>query len=331
MNMEPTWDIRLYDAFCREEWDDFVRASRNGTFLFLRDYMEYHADRFSDCSLMAFRGGNLRAVVPAHMDGRSFCSHLGLTYGGVVTDRKMTAQGMLELFEAIILFLRERLGADTWIYRPVPYIYADYPSQEDLYALFRWGGQLVARKISSVIPTVENYGFSTLRRRKVRKAERAGFVVVQDEDYAAFWKVLEANLSERHGARPIHSLAEMEMLHARFPEQILLYRVCEAASGQTVAGCVLYVSRNVVHVQYIGSTAEGRAHGAVDLLFHRLISQVYRDVKYFDMGTSVEEDGRVLNEGLIFEKEGFGGRAVVYDTYRIDLGEDEMGWRDIWF
>ena len=58
---------------------------------------------------------------------------------------------------------------------------------------------------------------------------------------------------------------------------------------------------------------------AVDLLFHHLINGTYADVPYFDMGTSVEEGGRVLNEGLIFQKEGFGGRAVVYDTYELDL------------
>ena len=57
----------------------------------------------------------------------------------------------------------------------------------------------------------------------------------------------------------------------------------------------------------------------MDLLFHRLIHEVYSSVPYFDMGTSVEEGGRVLNEGLIFQKEGFGGRAVVYDTYELDI------------
>ena len=86
-----------------------------------------------------------------------------------------------------------------------------------------------------------------------------------------------------------------------------------------MAGCVLYVTERVVHVQYIGSTPEGRACGAVDLLFHHLIHEAYKDVPYFDMGTSVEEGGRVLNEGLIFQKEGFGGRAVVYDTYEMEV------------
>ena len=39
----------------------------------------------------------------------------------------------------------------------------------------------------------------------------------------------------------------------------------------------------------------------------------------FDFGVSTEQRGSYLNEGLIFQKEGFGGRAICYDTYAIDL------------
>lgn len=34
------------------DWDDLVRRSRNGVFLFERAYMDYHADRFSDASVI---------------------------------------------------------------------------------------------------------------------------------------------------------------------------------------------------------------------------------------------------------------------------------------
>lgn len=320
--MDSGWEIRRYGSDRREEWDEFVRISRNGTFLFLRGYMDYHADRFRDFSLMAYHGGQLHALLPAHCEGECFCSHRGLTYGGVVTDGKMTAALMLELFAAVIAFVRRHAGAAKWIYSPVPYIYTRYPSEEDLYALYRFGARLSGRKISTVIPSAGAWGFSTLRRRKVKHAQREALRVVQDEDYAAFWAVLEQNLMERHGAHPVHSLEEICLLHARFPRQILLYRVV-GASEATVAGCVLYVTERVVHVQYIGSTSEGRACGAVDLLFHHLIHETCSSVPYFDMGTSVEEGGQVLNEGLIFQKEGFGGRAVVYDTYELDLRQEQ--------
>lgn len=311
------WEIVPYTASRKAEWDAFVSTSRNGTFLFMRDYMDYHADRFHDCSLMARHGGRLHALLPAHLSGRRFCSHKGLTYGGVITDDKMTAALMLSLFDQVIRYLGT-LGVETWLYAPVPYIYTRYPSQEDLYALFRHGACLTERKISTVIPSCEARPFSTLRQRKVKHALAAGLCVGQTDDFARFWPVLEENLKQRHQASPVHTLDEILLLHQRFPERILLYGVSDP-KGEMLAGTVLYLTERVVHVQYIGSTPEGRQCGAVDLLFDHLIHRVYQNVPYFDMGTSVEDGGHWLNEGLIFQKEGFGGRAVVYDTYELKI------------
>lgn len=317
MKSSGQWEITPYTSSCKAEWDAFVRTSRNGTFLFMRDYMDYHADRFRDCSLMARYGGKLHALLPAHLSGKRFCSHKGLTYGGVVTDDKMTASLMLSLFDQVICYLRT-IGVETWVYAPVPYIYARYPSEEDLYALFRHGACLSERKISTVIPSDCGKPFSTLRKRKVKHARACGLIVRQSDDFAGFWSILEDNLKQRHQASPVHSLDEIRLLHQRFPSQILLYVVTDSQGG-LLAGTVLYLTEKVVHVQYIGSTPEGRELGAVDLLFDHLIHHVYQGVPYFDMGTSVEDGGRWLNEGLIFQKEGFGGRAVVYDTYELEI------------
>ncbi len=316
--MECGWNIKLYEAERRQEWDDFVNAARNGTFLFLRGYMDYHADRFSDFSLMAYRGNKLYALLPAHCTEDALCSHCGLTYGGMVTNEKMTAALMLQLFECVIKFVRSRTSVRKWLYKPLPYIYARYPSGEDLYALYRFGARLSERKISTVIPSGGGVSFSELRRRKVRHAVREEYTVSEEDDYAAFWDILEHNLKHRHQASPVHSLEEITLLQRTFPLHIRLYGV-RSKDGRMLAGCVMYVTGRVAHAQYIASTPEGREGGAVDLLFSHLIREVYSDMPYFDLGTSVEEGGQVLNEGLIFQKEGFGGRAVMYDTYEMEF------------
>ena len=84
-----------------------------------------------------------------------------------------------------------------------------------------------------------------------------------------------------------------------------------------MAGVVIIECRKVAHTQYIASGEEGRTYGALDLLFRHLINERYKQFDYLDLGTSNEDDGRYLNEGLIHQKEGFGGRAVCYDTYEI--------------
>ena len=86
-----------------------------------------------------------------------------------------------------------------------------------------------------------------------------------------------------------------------------------------IAGTVVYEMPYLVHAQYIASSPEGKATGAVDALYAWLMDERYADKRYFDFGTSVSQGGRQLNEGLIRQKESFGARAVVYDCYSIIL------------
>ena len=90
-------------------------------------------------------------------------------------------------------------------------------------------------------------------------------------------------------------------------------------TGKMLGGTVLYISRKVVHTQYISASEEGKQSHALDALFQDLIKIRYKDLDYFDFGTSYEEGGKVLNASIIYQKEGFGGRGVVYNTYEWEL------------
>ncbi|WP_221659047.1 GNAT family N-acetyltransferase [Bacteroides salyersiae] len=310
--------IVRYTAEQNGVWDDFVVKAKNGTFLFMRDYMDYHADRFVDYSLMFYKGKQLLALLPAHIAGKVFGTHAGLTYGGFLISYQVTADVMIEMFRMLCRYLKENTEADKILYRVIPYIYHAYPSEEDLYALFRLEARLTERKISSVVLLSAGIPFRKLRVRKLKQAQKGGVTICSDSAYELFWPILERNLLECHGANPVHSLEEITCLHSRFPENIRLHRAVNEEK-ETLAGCVMYITDNVAHVQYIGSTEQGRKQGALDLLFDKLLHEHYIDKKYFDFGTSVENGGRYLNEGLIFQKEGFGGRAVVYDVYELCL------------
>lgn len=310
-------NIVRYTAEQRTVWDRFVTASRNGTFLFMRDYMDYHADRFTDYSLMFYKGGQLIALLPGNTNGDVFYTHGGLTYGGFILSYPATAKVILQALFLLCRHLKDVAGIHTIVYRTIPYIYHKYPSEEDLYALFRLNARLTERKISSVVIPRGGCSFNTLRCRKVKLAHKNGLKVCQDDAFETFWPILEQNLRGRHNRLPVHSLEEMVRLNRLFPGEIKLHRVL--SGEKTVGGCVMYISDEVAHVQYIASTEQGREMGALDLLFDSLIHQFYADKRYFDFGVSVEDGGRYLNEGLIFQKEGFGGRAVMYDTYELCL------------
>ncbi|MCH5327916.1 MAG: GNAT family N-acetyltransferase [Coprobacter sp.] len=309
-------EIVRYDGSYRDVWNGFVRTSKNGTFLFERDYMDYHADRFADHSLLFYQDSRLIALLPANVSEGVFYSHQGLTYGGLVLGLRNTAAQVLELVQALLRYLQQQ-GFVRLVYKCVPHIYHRYPAEEDLYALWRSGAVLSRRSIATVVPGEQPLRFGETRRQQVQKALKQGYKIFPDNHFDAFWPVLEQNLQERYAARPVHRLDEIKRLHERFPENIRLYRVCDAA-GATVAGTVLYLTGRVVHSQYISSTAAGKQYGAVDYLYDYLLHEAYAGVAWFDLGTSVEQGGLVLNEGLIFHKERMGGRAVMYDTYEIN-------------
>lgn len=310
-------EIRRYRREDKELWNYFVSKARNATFLFDRNYMDYHADRFDDNSFMFYHKGKLKAVLPANVAGDTLYSHQGLTYGGLLLDKKATVEDVLECFDSLNSWLREN-GISKVVYKALPWIYQQYPSEEDLYALtWKCNAQLISRNIASTIVIDNKLKFAESRKSGIRKALSLNIEVGESNDVDGFWHVLEDNLGNRYNAKPVHTASEMKLLMSRFPNNIRLY--VAKMNGEIVGGTLIYVTPQVVHTQYISASVEGKKHGALDLLFDYIINKVYANCRYFDFGKSTEQGGAYLNEPLIFQKEGFGGRGVCYDWYQWEL------------
>ena len=310
-------EIRRYRREDKELWNSFVSKARNATFLFDRNYMDYHADRFDDNSFMFYHKGKLKAVLPANVGGDTLYSHQGLTYGGLLLDKKATVEDVLECFDSLNSWLRENAISKV-VYKALPWIYQQYPSEEDLYALtWKCKAQLISRNIASTIIIDNKLKFAESRKSGIRKALSLNIEVGESNDVDGFWHVLEDNLGNRYNAKPVHTANEMKLLMSRFPNNIRLY--VAKMNGEIVGGTLIYVTPQVVHTQYISASVEGKKHGALDLLFDYIINKVYANCRYFDFGKSTEQGGAYLNEPLIFQKEGFGGRGVCYDWYQWEL------------
>jgi len=311
--------IRLerYTVARRAWWDAFVRASKNGTFLFERGYMDYHADRFVDHSLIALHGERIAALLPANeragSQGDTLISHGGLTFGGWITDYRLKLADMLAIFEALGGYAREN-GIERLIYKSIPSIYQRAPADEDGYALFTFGARLTDRRPATVLCGAPL--FPKDRRYEVRKAEKAGVHVAESDDYAAYWQLLESVLRDQHESKPVHTLTEIEALQRAFPDNIRLYGAF--LDGQMVAGVLMYISAMVARTQYMASGELGRAVGALDALIDHLVHVAYMDRPYFDFGTSIEPTTGAINRGLLAYKEDFGARAVLCDTYTLE-------------
>ena len=309
-------EIIRYEEKHKNDWNNLIDISKNGTFLFNRNYMDYHSDRFIDFSLLVYRKEKLVAVFPANINDNVIYSHQGLTYGGLIYVNKLSVVDVLGIFESIIHYYKNN-NIRIIVYKAIPYIYSNYPSQEDLYALFRNRAQIIGCNISSAICQKEKMKFSELRRRGIKKAKKNDILCAMSDNFESFWNVLTANLGAKYDVKPVHSIDEIKYLHSIFPQNIKLY-IAEKQS-EVLAGVVAFISRNIIHIQYISASPEGKELGALDLLFDYLINTEYKDFDYFDFGQSTEQMGYYLNENLLFQKEGFGGRGVVYNVYEIKV------------
>lgn len=306
--------IKKYTANEVTVWDAFVDASKNGTFMLKRGYMDYHSNRFEDHSLMFYNDDELVALLPATLHGAELRSHGGLTYGGIIVGRKMTVQVMLSVFDVLKEYVRKS-NILRLIYKRVPTIYYTYPSDEDLYALFRNGAKLVRRDVASTIYLPDRISFSERRRRGVKKSIKNGVVVQESNNYEEYISILSEILSKYHSATPVHTADEIKLLANRFPENIKLYVAYK--NNEMLAGVLVYITPNVVHTQYIANSDMGRQCGALDIVMDYLINNCYSEKEYFDFGISTENEGLFLNEGLISQKQEFGGRAIAYDFYEL--------------
>ena len=336
--------ICRYTQNKQTEWDDFVKVSKNGTFLFLRAYMDYHSDRFHDHSLMYYNEKNkLIAVLPANIKTASTLtpklstlnsqpstlnsqpstlhSHQGLTYGGFVLSPEIHISEVGELFRLTISYLKEN-GICEWNYKQIPYIYHLIPSQEEDYWLWRYNATQKACNMMTVIDfkSAINDISSSRKRTYFNKLNRQGYTVIFDADIRDFWPILEDNLMERFSSHPVHSLSEIKLLKQRFLDNIVCCTV-KNPDGITIAGTLLFITQQVVRTQYISASHEGKRSNALDYLMLTLIRHYGNNpqYRYFEFGTSMAEDGINLNEGLILQKEGFGGRAVACKIFTINI------------
>ena len=309
--------MQTYDSSYKNAWDTFVSNAKNGHFFFYRDYMEYHADRFQDSSLIALdEKERIVALLPASRHDQEIVTHGGLTFGGFITGEKMTVSDMLIIFEKM-LSTYQKQGIKKIIYKCMPDFYPNYPADEDKYALFINDARLVRRDVSSTIYLPTRYKYQKGRKWMVSRGKKNNISVYQSYDFKAYMDLENEVLQTRHDTSAIHTAEEITWLAKRFPENIRLY--VGELNGELLAGTILFINRDVVHTQYMANSDKGRELGALDCVLDYLITREYADKKYFDFGISNENQGRYLNKGLIGQKEGFGGRAVVHDFYELNI------------
>lgn len=310
--------IEKYNSNYSNQWNDFIKKSKNGIFLFDRNFMEYHSDRFKDCSFLFFDDDKLIAILPANIKGNVLFSHQGLTYGGFITDSNMKQYKMNECFGLLLEYMASN-NILKLIYKPLPYIYTKIPSEEAMYALFLNNANLLWIKPATVIDLSNPCKMPKGKKAQISRAKREGVIIENSCDFVQFINLENEVLKKYHNTKAVHNAQELELLKSFFNDEIQLF--IAKHNGEVIAAALLFVYNDVVHTQYLAANEKAREIGALDFLIATLIDKYRNEKRYFDFGTSTEANEKILNTGLIAQKEGFGGRSVAYYCWEVNINE----------
>lgn len=281
--------------------------------------MEYHKDRYNDCSMVVFKNNKIVALVPANQQGDTVFSHSGLTYGGIVLNKEIKLNEVWSIYQEILEYLH-KLGFNKFVIKEIPSTYCTYPSDEFSYLTQILNAQRIRLDLSSTIYLSEPLKIQSNRMEGVKKGLKQGLEIKEEPVFSNFWNhILIPNLERQHETKPTHSLSEIEGLAAIFPNKIIQFNVY--LKDKIVGGATIFDHGNLVHVQYISADIDKQELGTLDYLFHYLITERYKGRKYFDFGISNEDQGKKVNKGLLFWKECFGARSVSHSFYALDTSK----------
>ena len=313
-----SYKIIKYTSEHYQMWNNFVANAKNATFLFHRDFMEYHAERFEDFSLLIFDEKEvLKAILPANIVENKVYSHQGLTYGGLVLDENSKLSDVIHMNYQLLKYLSEA-RIDSLQLKIIPTIYNTFPADEMEYISFLLNANLVRRDAIAILDLSNKIEVSRVRKRGIETGNKNQLKIIEEDSFDSFWnELLIPNLHSKYNAKPVHSLDEITYLKSKFPKLIRQFNVY--FENKIVGGVTVFITKNVIHPQYIsGNKAFNTLYGGLDYLYNHLITNVFKDEKYFDFGISNENSGRNLNESLHYWKESFGARTIVQNFYEIE-------------
>ncbi len=157
----------------------------------------------------------------------------------------------------------------------------------------------------------------------VKKAQKQNLIVKEEATFDDFWNaILIPNLNEKYLTDPTHSLSEIKFLQKRFPKNIRQFNVYK--ENLIVGGATIFETKTTAHVQYISANENKQDLGTLDLLFYILITETFHHKSFFDFGTSNENNGKQLNNGLSYWKESFGARTFVQRQFSVQTANHSL-------
>lgn len=311
------YTIKRYNSEYFTIWNAFVSSSNNATFLFHRDFMEYHSDRFEDYSLLVFEDEKLISILPANRIENTIFSHQGLTYGGFVFENDISILQIKLVILNALSFLKENNFKAFKIKEIVP-IYSSSNRKEISSFLLENGAIINSKKMNLAIDFKSDFKVSKSKLKHFKRINSIGLEIKKEDDLSIFWnEVLIPRLDQKFGSKPVHSIDEISKLKANFPENIHQYNVY--LDDEILAGITIFKTNNVIKSQYGATTENGEKYRALDFLYINLINEFKDEFDFFDMGTVDDDSELGYNIGLFNQKKELGCSVFEQNFYELLL------------
>lgn len=314
--------MKVVELDAGSRWDDFVRASINGTLFHTLRFLGYHPEkRFEFINLGFVDDGDLVCVIPGGRvkgeSGYRFRSPVGASFGGHVL-----AQSDLKVIEEVMGTFQAWLVSEGFsgceLVLPPPCYWKRWDEALE-FALISAGYHLVSMDATAVVDlsSFERSELKPVLQRNLRKAEKSGVTIRTSGDPTAFYDVLLRSLAIK-GAHPTHSLDEIRRLINLFHDEIVLFEA--VIDGQSVGGCLIFRCNAACALAfYICDDPEFRSVRVTDLLLFESSRWLKaQGQRYFDLGTV--SFGAEVNWGLLRFKAKMAGLIQTRRHYEITLG-----------
>lgn len=308
--------IKTYKFEFKSTWDDFVDDVKTPTFLFKRDFIEYHKTRFQDFSLMIYKETTLVALFPANIDRQILYSHQGLTYGGMLT-KDVSFSDALLIFNLIKKFCKQQ-NIIQLVIKTIPSFYHILPSNEASFIFFNANGKVIKRDKVFAIDYSNDFLFHKTKLKHYTKGINLG-LTIKEGQFNEFWnELLVPMLHKKYNSKPVHSFDEIIYLKNIFPKNIKQFNVY--LKEELLAGITIFENSTVIKSQYAATSLSGERNRALDFLFISIIKH-YKALgkKYFSMGTVADKSDLGYNLGFVKQKEELGSRIYIQDHYLISI------------
>jgi len=321
--------IEEYQEINRQEWEDFVNKSNNGTMFHKMQFLDYHTPgKFSFNHLMFRRNGELIGVLPGGLkdNAKTYWSPVGASYGSIVT-KDLHFEESLEIVDALMKYCKSINLKDIYLIPP-PIIYNDNYNQHIEYAMLYRKFDFELHYISHAIDL--KFGqdflahFDKTARKTIHKIIREGHVTIREsDDYATFNDILLDNKS-RHGVKPTHTLEDMIRIRDLMPDSVKLLMVYN--DDEPIAGSWLFLCNKKEVLCFYNMLYYKYEHlKPVYLIMYETVRWATENgYEWVDIGVSQDtkaEDPMTPSLNLIKFKERFDSRGILRTTYHYRFDE----------